>query len=67
MAQNQLTEGIFFDILCLVNVRKKQKALKTKKSMSIEYTIVHMQYGGDPIYMGIAHRSMWHHFQRLFF
>lgn len=34
--------------------------------MSIEYAIVHMQYGGDPIYMGVARRSVWHHFQKLF-
>lgn len=34
--------------------------------MSIEYAVVRMQYGGDPIYMGIAHRSLWYRLMGLF-
>lgn len=34
--------------------------------MSIEYAVIHLQVGGDPIYVGVAHRSWFKRLQELF-
>ncbi len=34
--------------------------------MSITYDVVHLQFGGEPIYMGVARRSMMYRVKQFF-
>lgn len=34
--------------------------------MSIEYSVIQLQAGADLIYMGVAHRTLWHRLRQLF-